>query len=66
MLKLLGDGEDAGPEGFGAGFGFGGDGEDFVDFVLALQGGERFGERVAGEAVGLGGDDQERALGLLK
>lgn len=64
--KLLGDGEDAGPEGFGSGFGLGGDGEDLVNFVLALEGGEAFGEGVAGEAVGLGGDDEEGALGVAE
>ena len=34
--------------------------------MLALQGGERLGERVVGETVGLGGDDEEGALALAE
>jgi len=54
------------PEGFGAGFGFGGDGENLVDLVLALEGRERFGERVVGEAVGFSGDDEVGTLGVTE
>ena len=34
--KSVGEGEQARPEGFGTGFGFGGDGKDLVDLVIAL------------------------------
>lgn len=63
---LFRQGEEAGPEGFGAGFGVGGDGEDFVDFVFAFEVCEAFSEGVVGETVGLGADDKVGLSGRLE
>ena len=58
MELVLDDVEDLGPEGFDAAYGFGGDGEDAVDAVGLLEGGDGLGELVAAEAVGFGADDE--------
>ncbi len=58
----LDDAQDFGPEGFYAGGGFGGDGEDAVDVVGGFEGGYGFGELVAAKAVGFGADDEVGAV----
>jgi hypothetical protein len=59
---LVHDLGEAAPELLGAGFGFGGDGEDFGDAVGFSEGFEALGEDVVADAVGLGADDEIGAL----
>ena len=69
MLSLslvLDDVENLRPEGLHAADGLRRDGQHAVDAVGLLQRGDRLGELVAAEAVGLGADDEVGALHRLR